>query len=297
VAPPPQPAKRPEPDQHNNAVVLNSSSNNSEKEEESTANSFLVISVSGSASTESSWSSHDTSSSSGSYSVPASELAAEKQRWASEVQKTLANKNQEAPEVQKTLANKNQEAPEVQKTLANKNQEALEVQKTLANKNQEAPEVQKTLANKNQEALEAIRRSLSNKLINLVPPSRVVESMRSCGSLDLLQLPERRDTKLPAPAAPHEEAAAGSSCNESMGSSRFEEARASLQDLLQLGRPPAAGTKRQAPLPPPEPVPEVGSVQPKMEDGEGKTVESTPVESSSLQTQEPQTPKLTPAIR
>ncbi len=268
--------------------------------------------MSGSASTESSWSSHDTSSSSGSYSVPASELAAEKQRWAPEVQKTLANKNQEAPEVQKTLANKNQEAPEVQKTLANKNQEAPEVQKTLANKNQEAPEVQKTLANKNQEApevqktlanknqeaLEAIRRSLSNKLINPVPPSRVVESMRSCGSLDLLQLPERRDAKLPAPAAPHEEAAAGSSCNESMGSSRFEEARASLQDLLQLGRPPTAGTKRQAPLPPPEPVLESGSVQPKMEDSEGKTVESTPVESSSLQqTQEPQTPKLTPAIR
>ncbi len=274
MAPPPQPAKRPEPDQHNSTVVLNSNSEREGCEEDSTANSFLVISVSGSASTESSWSSHDTSSSSGSYSVPASELAAEKQRWEPEVQKTLANKNQEAPEVQKMLANKNQEAPEVQKTLANKNQKALE----------------------------AIRRSLSNKLINPVPPSRVVESMRSCGSLDLLQLPERRDAKLPAPAAPqavHEEAeAAGSSSNESMGSSRFEEARASLQDLLQLGRPPAAGTKRQAPLPPPEPVLESGSVQPKMEDGEGKTVESTPVETSSLQqAQEPQTPKLTPAIR
>jgi hypothetical protein len=178
-----------------------------------------------------------------------------------------------------------------------------------------APEVQRTLAGKNKEALEAIRQSLSNKLINPMPPSRVVESMRasgSCGSLDLLLLPNSNNANssfadVAAPSAKPDAAKVNHS-NENVSSS-FEEARANLQDFLLSGRPPAlavAATKRQAPLPPPESVSELTEVDQVLpatkeaneeqeegvaEDGHQENV-STPPESAAAQT-----PKLTPAIR
>ena len=179
------------------------------------------------------------------------------------------------------------------------------------------PEVQRTLAHKNKEALEAIRRSLSNKLVNPLPPSRVVESMRasgSCGSLDILLLQDSGSSlvaKTAAPAVAELKASVGGTSKSSENvSSSFEEARANLQDLLLLGRPPAqvgAAMKRQAPLPPPEPdsteLPAVGVEESPADEEEEKpasTVEAvSPTESvpNSSETYTSQTPKLTPAIR
>ena len=97
------------------------------------------------------------------------------------------------------------------------------------------PQVQKNLALKNREALEAIRQSLSNKLISGGPPARVVESIRALESGSaIIGEPQ-------APAA------------QRVTSNSFEEARSSIANALQfngndnLNR---SSTKRQAPMPP-----------------------------------------------
>jgi hypothetical protein len=271
--------------------TLVGNNNSGEKEEEvantttttTASNSFLVISVTGS-STDTSWSSHETTSSSGSYSVLATELEAEKQRWS-------AHKVASAP-------------PPPSGEGA-------------------APEVQRTLASKNKEALEAIRQSLSNKLVNPMPPSRVVESMRasgSCGSLDLLLLPMNSAANscsdvaaLKADAG--KESTKGVSHSSENVSSSFEEARANLQDLLLLGRPSPLATgatlKRPAPLPPPELTNELtegdqltpSAVEVKessiaVEEGEGVGGDAQQEQVLNLaESSATQTPKLTPAIR
>ena len=99
------------------------------------------------------------------------------------------------------------------------------------------PQVQKNLVNKNKEALEAIRKSLSNKLVSSGPPQLVMESIKASGrGLEDKMFPN----KPPA---------------EKTTSNSFEDARASIADALQFtNRPdPAAAktaTKRQAPNPP-----------------------------------------------
>ena len=98
------------------------------------------------------------------------------------------------------------------------------------------PQVQKNLVNKNKEALEAIRKSLSNKLISSGPPQLVMESIKASGR----GLEDKMFLNKP-PA-------------EKTTSNSFEDARASIADALQFTRPePAAAktaTKRQAPNPP-----------------------------------------------
>jgi len=96
------------------------------------------------------------------------------------------------------------------------------------------PQVQKNLANKNKEALEAIRKSLSNKLISSTPPAVVLESIKaseSCrGSVPVNKISV-----------------------EKTASNSFEENRASIADALQFNRHDNVArpsTKRQAPKPP-----------------------------------------------
>ena len=99
------------------------------------------------------------------------------------------------------------------------------------------PQVQKNLVNKNKEALEAIRKSLSNKLVSSGPPQLVMESIKASGrGLEDKMFPN----KPPA---------------EKTTSNSFEDARASIADALQFTNrlDPAAAktaTKRQAPNPP-----------------------------------------------
>ena len=99
------------------------------------------------------------------------------------------------------------------------------------------PQVQKNLALKNREALEAIRQSLSNKLISGGPPARVVESIRALESGSaIIGEPQ-------APAA------------QRVMSNSFEEARSSIANALQFNgndNVNRSSTKRQAPMPPEE---------------------------------------------
>ena len=96
------------------------------------------------------------------------------------------------------------------------------------------PQVQKNLAIKNKEALEAIRKSLSNKLISTAPPKIVKESIAALegpGVKSLGSKPEFNKTS----------------------SNSFEENRASIADALQFNRHDNVArpsTKRQAPRPP-----------------------------------------------
>ena len=96
------------------------------------------------------------------------------------------------------------------------------------------PQVQKNLAIKNKEALEAIRKSLSNKLISTGPPKIVKESMAALegpGVKSLGSKPEFNKTS----------------------SNSFEENRACIADALQFNRHDNVArpsTKRQAPRPP-----------------------------------------------
>jgi len=96
------------------------------------------------------------------------------------------------------------------------------------------PQVQKNLANKNKEALEAIRKSLSNKLISSTPPAVVLESIKAS---------ESSRGSLPVNKTVVEKTASNS----------FEENRASIADALQFNRHDNVArpsTKRQAPKPP-----------------------------------------------
>ena len=100
------------------------------------------------------------------------------------------------------------------------------------------PQVQKNLALKNKEALEAIRKSLSHKLISSSPPARVMESIKalengSCTSVT---------------------GAGGQMAAQRTTSNSFEEARSSIADALQFRHENAARptAKRQAPKPPEE---------------------------------------------
>ena len=96
---------------------------------------------------------------------------------------------------------------------------------------QSPPQVQKNLANKNKEALEAIRKSLSNKLISLAPPALVQESIAAS---------EGRASRQTGP----------SGCPGNT-TSAFEDARASIADALQFSRGEAGRpSKRVAPSPP-----------------------------------------------
>ena len=97
------------------------------------------------------------------------------------------------------------------------------------------PQVQKNLAVKNKEALEAIRKSLSNKLISSDPPKIVKESIEALEGPRVKSLgtkPEFNKTS----------------------SNSFEENRACIADALQFNRHDNVArpsTKRQAPGPPP----------------------------------------------
>merc|ERR1719189_258530 len=96
------------------------------------------------------------------------------------------------------------------------------------------PQVHKNLVNKNKEALEAIRKSLNNKLINPGPPARVAESIKASESKG-----DTANSSKPVLA-------------KSLSIS-FEETRASIAEALEfnshdkVARP---STKRQAPKPP-----------------------------------------------
>ena len=99
------------------------------------------------------------------------------------------------------------------------------------------PQVQKNLALKNKEALEAIRKSLSHKLISSSPPARVMESIKAL---------ETGSTNVTG---------GGQAAAQRTTSNSFEEARSSIADALQFrqengARPSSA--KRQAPKPPEE---------------------------------------------
>ena len=87
------------------------------------------------------------------------------------------------------------------------------------------PKVQRSLAVKNKEALEAIRQSLSNKLISPAPPSRVIESMKASGAtFDV----DSDSNKVPINATKAK--------IEKKVSSSFEDARAALEGALQFSR-------------------------------------------------------------
>ena len=115
-------------------------------------------------------------------------------------------------------------------------QTGSEVSVSLSTSENSPPQVQKNLAMKNKEALEAIRKSLSHKLINSSPPARVMESIKALetGSTSVTgggQVAAQRTT-----------------------SNSFEEARSSIADALQFRHENAARptAKRQAPKPPEE---------------------------------------------
>jgi len=149
------------------------------------------------------------------------------------------------------------------------------------------PQVQKNLANKNKEALEAIRKSLSNKLISSAPPPLVVESIKASES--------GKDSVLVNKAVA-----------EKTASNSFEENRASIADALQFNRHDNSArpsTKRQAPMPPESSTDEV-------EESETTLLEfyESPNESNDDPSNEkseeiyeepevPSEPKLAPAIR
>lgn len=93
------------------------------------------------------------------------------------------------------------------------------------------PKVQRSLAVKNKEALEAIRQSLSNKLISPAPPSRVIESMKASGATF--------DVDSDANKVPINTTKAKV---EKKVSSSFEDARAALEGALQFSRHTPATT-------------------------------------------------------
>ena len=163
------------------------------------------------------------------------------------------------------------------------------------------PQVVKKLADKNKEALEAIRKSLSNKLISGAPPQRVVESIKaSSGGLESLT------QKTPV---------------QKRVSNSFEETRAALEESLHFSRHEKSATplnnnigKRQAPEPPPaaqeeeqnsqrqsdapDTVPEqqeAGREEVVVEAAEDKQPEAEAAATAVPEV--PATPKLTPAIR
>ena len=149
------------------------------------------------------------------------------------------------------------------------------------------PQVQKKLADKNKEALEAIRKSLSNKLISGCPPPRVVESIKaSTGSLDFITHKSPVEKKV---------------------SNSFEETRAALEESLHFSRhekaAPVNSSKRQAPGPPPSQEEEVDT--PREEEAPQQQEPSTDElilgeeeeEEAEVEQEIPATPKLTPAIR
>merc|ERR1719150_2707308 len=92
------------------------------------------------------------------------------------------------------------------------------------------------LALKNKEALEAIRKSLSHKLISSSPPARVMESIKA------LETGSNNVT------------GGGQAAAQRTTSNSFEEARSSIADALQFRHENAARptAKRQAPKPPEE---------------------------------------------
>ena len=96
------------------------------------------------------------------------------------------------------------------------------------------PQVQKNLALKNKEALEAIRKSLSHKLISSSPPARVMESIKALENSSVTS--------------------GGQAAAQRTTSNSFEEARSSIADALQFRHENAArpAAKRQAPKPPEE---------------------------------------------
>ena len=149
------------------------------------------------------------------------------------------------------------------------------------------PQVQKNLANKNKEALEAIRKSLSNKLISSAPPALVMESIKAS---------EGGKEKVFAPKPSVEKTSSNS----------FEETRASIADALQFNRhntnSEAAAArpsgKRQAPRPPDADSDELDETFDNCQD-ESKDDPSTEVTTEEV-SNDPEVssePKLTPAIR
>ena len=162
-----------------------------------------------------------------------------------------------------------------------------EVSISLSTSENSPPQVQKNLALKNKEALEAIRKSLSNKLINGGPPARVVESIKALesagsGSLSTPQPPAQKSN-----------------------SNSFEEARSSIADALQFNRHDnvaKTSSKRQAPQPPEEEEEEddeeevVVVVAAEVTPNEIASEEDKPAETTEEVNETPET-KLAPAIR
>ena len=154
------------------------------------------------------------------------------------------------------------------------------------------PQVQKNLTNKNKEALEAIRKSLSNKLILPGPPHLVMESIKA--SEGHVVKSDLAKPKL-----------------EKTTSNSFEENRASIAEALQFARHEpvnktkqgAAASKRQAPGPPDDDGDET------VNNNEANNDQSTEASNSEEAANEckddddeeevsvPAEPKLTPAIR
>ena len=96
------------------------------------------------------------------------------------------------------------------------------------------PQVQKNLAIKNKEALEAIRKSLSNKLISTGPPKIVKDSMAALEGPGVKSVGSKLEFN-------------------KTSSNSFEENRASIADALQFNRHDNVArpsSKRQAPRPP-----------------------------------------------
>ena len=156
------------------------------------------------------------------------------------------------------------------------------------------PQVQKNLANKNKEALEAIRKSLSHKLISSGPPQLVMESIKASGG--------GLDGKLFTNKTPAEKTTSNS----------FEDARASIADALQFTKhePAAAAaaktaaTKRQAPSPPDaESADQLDETFDNCQDEPGDnlstevTTEEVSNDQSEVNNAATSEPKLTPAIR
>ena len=153
------------------------------------------------------------------------------------------------------------------------------------------PVVQKKLAVKNKEALEAIRKSLSNKLINSAPPARVVQSIKASNG-------------------GHAEYLTGKPPAERKTSNSFEEARSALEESLLFGRhetgrapaPPPA-SKRIAPPPPEEEEQKEPAAPAEVQDNTPSKQEAIINENPEVTLEKatpatvPTTPKLTPAIR
>lgn len=162
-------------------------------------------------------------------------------------------------------------------------QKGPEASASLSTSENSPPQVQKNLAMKNKEALEAIRKSLSNKLISTSPPARVVESIRA------LESGTEAASSEPAPA-------------ERTTSNSFEEARSSIADALQFNRHenvarPSA--KRQAPKPPEEEGGEeedASSTDPVTNEIPAEDEETMPAETIEEVNETPE-PRLAPAIR